>query len=159
MEGKEIIEENIVVSTNKEYEKVIREGIKSFNNKNHPEHPIFQIYREKGYNDPFGFYALLDNQIIGGMIAHKKMQWLDIDILYVNENFRENKIGSHLINKAIEYCKKEELVGIHLYTLDFQAKGFYEKKGFKLIAEIKDWPKGITTYEFIKYINNDNIQC
>lgn len=121
---------------------------------NHPDHPIFQIYREKGYNASFGFYALLDNQVIGGIIAHKKMQWLDIDILYVDSNFRKHKIGSHLINKAIEYSKQEDLVGIHLYTLNFQAKGFYEKQGFKLIAEIKDWPKGITRYKFIKYINN-----
>lgn len=152
MENKEIIEQDIIVSTNKEYEEVIRKGIRSFNNKKHPEHPYFQLNREKGYNDPFGFYALLDNQIIGGIIAHKKMEWLDIDILFVDENFRENKIGSHLINKAIEYCKEEGLIGIHLYTLDFQAKGFYEKKGLKLIAEIKDWPKGITRYEFIKYV-------
>lgn len=153
MNSVEIIEPNIVVSTNKEYEEVIRKGIKNFNNENHPEHPIFKLYREKGYNDPFGFYAFLDNQIVGGIIAHKKMQWLDIDILYVDQNFRKNKIGSHLINKASEYCKETELVGMHLYTLDFQAKGFYEKQDFKLIAEIKDWPKGITRYEFIKYIN------
>lgn len=154
MKNEDVIKENIIVSTNKEYEKVIRDGIRKFNNKNHPEHPIFQLYREKGYNDPFGFYALLDNQVIGGIIAHKKMQWLDVNIVYVNENFRKNKIGSHLINKVIEYCKKEELVGIHLYTLDFQAKGFYEKQGFELIAQIKDWPKGIMRYEFIKYIND-----
>lgn len=129
-------------------------GIRKFNNEKHPEHTIFQVYREKGYNDPFGFYALLDNEIIGGIIARKKMQWLDIDILFVNQAYRNHKIGSHLMSKATEYCKKENLIGIHLYTLDFQAKGFYEKQGFKLIAEIEDWPKGITRYEFIKYINN-----
>ena len=82
------------------------------------------------------------------------MQWLDIDILFINENFRKNGIGSQLISKAVEFCKKENLIGMHLYTLDFQAKGFYEKQGFKLIAEIKDWPKGITRYEFIKYIGD-----
>lgn len=154
MNGTEIIEQDIIISNNKEYEEIIRKGIKDFNNKKHPEHPIFQVYREKGYNDPFGFYALLNNKVIGGIIAHKKMQWLDIDILYVNKNFRKNKIGSHLMNKATEYCKQEDLVGIHLCTLDFQAKGFYEKQGFELIATIKDWPRGITRYEFIKYINN-----
>ena len=74
------------------------------------------------------------------------MQWLDIDILYVNENFRENKIGSHLINKAIEYCKEEGLVGIHLYTLDFQAKGFYEKLGYKVYATFEDCPPGTIDY-------------
>lgn len=148
------IEQNIIISNNREYEEAIRKGIKEFNIKNHPEQPIFKLYREKGYTDPFGIYALLDNQVIGGIIAHKKMQWLDIDILYVDEKLRGNKIGSRLIDKAIEYCKNENLIGMHLYTLDFQAKGFYEKMGFELIAKIKDWPKGFTRYEFIKYIND-----
>lgn len=131
---------------------MIQKGITEFNKQEHPESEIFKVYREKGYNDPFGFYALLDNQIVGGIISRKKMQWLDIDILFINQNFRNHKIGSHLMNRVIEYCKKENLIGLHLYTLDFQARGFYEKQGFKLIAEIKDWPKGITRYEFIKYI-------
>lgn len=150
----ENIKIDIVISDNKDYQDIIQNGIKKFNNDKHPENTIFQVYREKGYNDSFGFYALLDNQVIGGIIARKKMQWLDIDILFVNQNFRGNRIGSQLMSQAIEYCKEQELIGLHLYTLDFQAKGFYEKQGFNLIAEIKDWPKGITRYEFIKYINN-----
>lgn len=149
----EDIKIDIVISDNKDYQNTIQNGIIKFNNEKHPENIIFQVYREKGYSDPFGFYALLNNQVIGGIIAHKKMQWLDIDILFVNQDYRSNKIGSQLMSKAIEYCKNQELIGVHLYTLDFQAKGFYEKQGFQLIAEIKDWPKGITRYEFIKYIN------
>lgn len=43
---------------------------------------------------------------------------------------------------------------LNMIVSDFQARGFYEKQGFKLIAEIEDWPKGITRYEFIKYIEN-----
>ena len=123
---------NVIISNNKDYEDVIRKGIRKFNEEKHPENEIFKIYREKGYGDDFGFYAILNGEIIGGIIAHKKMQWLDIDILFVNQ----------------------DLIGMHLYTLDFQAKGFYEKQKFNLIAEIKDWPKGITRYEFIRYINN-----
>lgn len=137
-----------------EYQEFIKKGIRDFNIKSHPEEEIFRIYRQNGYNNPFGFYAFLDNEIIGGIIAYKKMQWLDIDILFVDEKFRSNRIGSQLMNKAVEYCKQEELIGIHLFTLDFQAKGFYEKQGFKLIAQIKDWPKGITRYELIRYIED-----
>ena len=54
--------------------------------------------------------------------------------------------------KIIDFCKENNLIGIHLTTMEFQAKGFYEKMNFELIAEIKDWPKGITRYEFIKYV-------
>lgn len=145
-------DEKIIISKKKDYQEIIKTGIRKFNNEKHPENSVFQVYREKGYNDPFGFYKIFNNEIIGGIIAYRKMQWLDIDILFVDENFRNRKIGSQLINKAAEYCKANDLVGMHLYTLDFQAKGFYEKQGFELIAEIKDWPKGITRYEFVRYI-------
>ena len=30
-----------------------------------------------------------------------------------------------------EYCKENNLIGIHLTTMEFQAKGFYEKINFK----------------------------
>ena len=60
--------------------------------------------------------------------------------------------GTKLINELIEYCKENNLIGIHLTTLDSQAKGLYEKLDFKLIAKIENWPQGITRYEFIKYI-------
>ena len=146
---------DFIVSNNEEYSNIIRAGIRTFNENKHPEMPIFNYYRENGYGDDFGFYALSEGQVVGGINAHKKMQWLDIDILYINEELRKEGIGSKLINKATEYCKEEGLIGMHLYTLDFQAKGFYEKQEFELIAEIKDWPKGITRYEFIKYINNN----
>lgn len=101
----EDIKIDIVISDNKDYQDTIQNGIVKFNNDKHPENTIFQVYREKGYNDPFGFYVLLDNQVIGGIIARKKMQWLDIDILFVNQDFRSNRIGSQLMSKAVEYCK------------------------------------------------------
>lgn len=145
--------ENIIISTNYEYSEIIKKGIKEFNCRKYPQSLIFNKYREKEYSKLFGFYYIIENQVKGGIIASKKMEWLDIDILYVDEKYRGNKIGSQLINKAVEYCKLEKLIGIHLFTLNFQAKGFYEKQGFNLIAQIKDWPKGFTRYEFIKYIS------
>jgi hypothetical protein len=32
---------------------------------------------------------------------------------------------------------------------DFQAPGFYEKQGFKRIAELKDWPLAILTSSYV----------
>ena len=74
------MELDMIVSDNKDYQDIIRQGIRSFNNKSHPDMEIFNLYREKCYNDPFGFYAILDNQIVGGIVARKKMQWIDNQI-------------------------------------------------------------------------------
>lgn len=142
---------DIVISKNEEYMKSIIDGINDFNYSKYPD--IFAYTKEDNEDYiPFGFYALVDDKVVGGMYVYKQMQWLKINVLFVKEAYRNKDIGSKLMKQAEEYCKKEHLIGMHLTTLDFQAKGFYEKQNFELIAQIKDWPKGITRYEFIKYI-------
>lgn len=144
--------EEIIITNNDEYQDIILQGIKKFNYVQRPKIEVFNTNRKNEYYNPINFYLLYNNQAVGGMLTFKTMQWLDVDVLFIKQEYRRKKLGSKLISKAIEYCKKEDIIGIHLFTLDFQAKGFYEKQGFKLIAEIKDWPKGVTRYEFIKYI-------
>ena len=114
---------------------------------------ILQENVQFGYGEPFGFFAIEGDELVGGMIVRKKLQWIDVDILYIEKEYRNKRIATRLMDKVINYCKENDLVGIHLCTLDFQAKGFYEKLNFQLIAEIKDWPRNHTRYEFIKYVN------
>ncbi|MDO5556501.1 MAG: GNAT family N-acetyltransferase [Clostridia bacterium] len=143
------METNIIISDNKDYQTKIFDNITNFNNKKNPNMIGTNAWN---FGELFGFYVTKDEEIIGGIVVYEKMQWIQVDTLFVDEKYRNKKLGSQLIAKLIEYCKSNNLIGIHLTTLDFQAKGFYEKQNFTLIAEIKDWPKGITRYEFIKYI-------
>ena len=48
-----------------------------------------------------------------------------------------------------EFAKKENLTGVRMETWDFQARGFYEKNGYTVFAEIKDCPPKTTCY-FLK---------
>lgn len=143
------METDIIISENKDYQFELFDKITAFNNTKKPNLKNTNAWY---FGELFGFYAKDNNEIIGGIVVYEKMQWIDVDVLFVDEKYRNKKIGSKLINKVIDYCKEKGLIGIHLTTLDFQAKEFYEKLNFTLIAEIKDWPKGITRYEFIKYI-------
>ena len=143
------MEANIIQSDNKDFQNKIFDSITDFNNQKNPNLTNTNAWN---YGDLFGFYAMENNQIIGGIVVYEKMQWIEVDTLFVYEKYRDKNFGTKLINKLIDYCKENNLIGIHLTTLDFQAKGFYEKLDFKLISEIKDWPKGITRHEFIKYI-------
>lgn len=142
----------IEISNRKDYESKIHKEITKFN-KEKNSIGYFSEQRPQGYGETFGFYAIKDNQLIGGIIANKKMQWIDVSIVFIEEEYRGQGIASKLISRMETYCKENDLVGIHLYTLDFQAKGFYEKLNFELIAQIKDWPRNHTRYEFIKYVN------
>ena len=140
---------DIILSNNQPYQFEIFDRITKFNKDKNPQ---LQGTNAWNFGELFGFYAMEDNKIIGGIVGNEKMQWLDIDTLFVDESHRGKDIGTKLIEKVIAYCKENNLIGIHLTTMEFQAKGFYEKMNFELIAEIKDLPKGITRYEFIKYV-------
>ena len=140
---------DIILSHNQPYQFEIFDRITKFNKDKNPQ---LQGTNAWNFGELFGFYAMEDDKIIGGIVGNEKMQWLDIDTLFVDENHRNKDIGTKLIERTIQYCKENNLIGIHLTTMEFQAKGFYEKMNFELIAEIKDWPKGITRFEFIKYV-------
>lgn len=129
------MEFDIIKSANRDFQNIIFDRITKFN-----QNSKLNLEEANAWNfgGLFGFYAVKDNQVIGGIIVNEKMQWIDVDTLFVDEEYRKNKIGTQLINKLIEYCKEKKLIGIHLTTMDFQAKGFYEKLKFELIAEIKD---------------------
>lgn len=142
----------IKIANRKDYESKICQGIKKFNSEKNKT-GYFAEARPMGYGETFGFYAIKNSQLIGGIIAKKKMQWIDVEIVFIEKEYRGQGVASQLINRIENYCKENDLIGIHLYTLDFQAKGFYEKLNFELIAEIKNWPRNHTRYEFIKYVN------
>jgi len=68
------------------------------------------------------FVAIVDDELIGYITAYIKNQpnyWVvkklgDISGLMVNQNFRQNGIGTKLVKKAIEYFEQN---GIKYYTV------------------------------------------
>ena len=102
-------------------------------------------YEEKEYN----FLAYMEDKLIGGAIGYIKYNWYFLDLLYVDEEYRGQDIGTELINQIEKLAQKEKLVGIRMETWNFQARGFYEKNGYIVYAEIKDCPPGTIDY-FLK---------
>ena len=97
-----------------------------------------------------------EGNIIGGCIGDI-YPWgaLYVDTLWVSEKYRGKDIGSNLL-KAVEDVGRER--GCYLSflgTLDFQAKPFYEKHGYKLFGTSKDWPKGHEEYALYKPLDVD----
>ena len=84
-----------------------------------------------------------ENQhLIGGVVLVIHWRWLNIDILFVHEAFRQQGIGSQLLQKAESYAQAQGCIGAYLDTLSFQAPDFYLKHNYKVIAELKDFPPG-----------------
>lgn len=81
----------------------------------------------------FSFSCLdQDKNFIAGIQGISLWGSLYITSLFVDENHRNKKYGSILMEKAEELARERGCNFIALSTTDFQAKPFYEKLGYKL---------------------------
>ncbi|HHF7346550.1 GNAT family N-acetyltransferase [Legionella feeleii] len=80
--------------------------------------------------------------MIGGATVWEHSDALYIDILWVDEKYRKNRIGSHLINKVIEQALSKNILKIFVDTYEFQAEDFYIKQGFLVIGRLDNYLLG-----------------
>ena len=78
----------------------------------------------------------------------------DLDILWVEETYRRQGVGSALIREAERAAREKGCRFMTLGTFDFQARPLYEKFGFEVCGTIEDCPaKGHTHYDMIKRLD------
>jgi GNAT superfamily N-acetyltransferase len=98
------------------------------------------------------FVAKDENGIeIGGILAGLGY-WngLEINILWVKEEYRKKGIGTQILKHAEKIATEKGAEISMLDTFDFQAEEFYLKNGYKPIGEIKGFPKGHRRIYFSK---------
>ena len=95
------------------------------------------------------FLAFDNDKLIGGAIGYIEYNWYFLDLLYIDENYRGQNIGTKLIKAIEEFAIKENLTGVRMETWNFQSRGFYEKNGYKVFAQIENCPPGTIDY-FLK---------
>ncbi|MGI4776222.1 MAG: GNAT family N-acetyltransferase [Janthinobacterium lividum] len=82
---------------------------------------------------PFAFsYFDEENNFIDGIEGYDIYGGLYIDLLFVADKFRKSKYGSKLANRAVELAIQRGCSFVHLSTMDFKARPFYEKLGFEV---------------------------
>ena len=93
-------------------------------------------------------FLVYDNEtMIGGMnVIVDYYNWAHIYMTWVDEKYRGKGLGSQIMDMVIQYAHENNLTGIKTETWDFQARGFYEKKGFKVYGKLENHPKGITEF-------------
>lgn len=93
-------------------------------------------------------FVVKDNkgEIIGGITGEMFWHHVHIDILWVDENFRENGYGSKLVKKVEDLAVEKGCRFIYLDTFSFQAPEFYKKNGYEVFGMLEDHPKGFNQY-------------
>lgn len=104
-----------------------------------------------GYNTKALNVFVSDKDIvIGGLIGLTYWNWLYIDRLWVDAEHRVKGIGTKILETAAKEARLRGCIGIYLNTHDFLNVEFYKRKGFKILGELKDFPKGHSRYLLAK---------
>jgi GNAT superfamily N-acetyltransferase len=87
-----------------------------------------------------------EDKLIGGASGWFQFSWYYLDQIWIQKDYRKSGVGSELIKRIEQICRKKDCIGIKTETWSFQARGFYEKQGFEVYAELKDFPPGAVEY-------------
>ena len=75
--------------------------------------------------------------------------------LWVDEHCRRQGLGSMLIRQAERAAREKGCYYMCLGTLDFMARGFYEKHGYTVFTVNKDFPRGHEGWSLSKRIDRE----
>jgi len=121
----------------------LKQSIRSFNDEHSPYH---KASRQDGYVKHILITEKDEKKLVAGLSARMYWQMIYLDEFFVSPHKRHSGIGSKMLRKLIEIASQAEVDFICLETFSFQARTFYEKFGFYVIGEIKDYPPGESMY-------------
>ena len=82
--------------------------------------------------------------VLGGALGDIWGGWLGLSYLWVTESLRGQGYGTKLLEAAEAEAKQSGCTGVFLTTFSFQARPFYERLGYEVIANVPDYPAGHT---------------
>lgn len=92
-------------------------------------------------------------EILGGILGEYCWGWLYLRSLSVAESLQRQRLGTRLLDAAEQWVKDHGGRYVWLNTFSFQARPFYEKRGYKLFGELPDHPPGHRHYFLYKDLN------
>ncbi len=91
-----------------------------------------------------------EGEIVGGAAGILRGNWLLIQELWVKETYRGQGMGSEILATMEEKAKEKECAYVLLDTFEFQAPGFYKKKGYEEVFTYQEHPITGTHYYLSK---------
>lgn len=119
---------------NPEAERVLGHGLATFNE------------AVTGYNDRRLLTVLIKDpvtqQVVGGITGKTTLGMAFLDLFHLPDALRGSGLGSQLLQAFEDEARRRGCQTAVLYTLSFQAPGFYEKYGWVRFGEIPCEPQG-----------------
>ena len=84
--------------------------------------------------------------VIGGLWGRTSHQFLFVEMLFLPETLRGQRLGETLLRRAEAEAHDRGCVGAWLDTFSPDAKRFYERQGYTGFGELRDHPVGHTRF-------------
>ena len=81
-------------------------------------------------------------KLLGGMTGRTSLGLMFVDVFHLPKSLRGSGLGSRILRMAEEEGKRRGCKAAVLYTINFQAPGFYERHGWKVFGEVPCDPPG-----------------
>ncbi len=101
-----------------------------------------------GFVDRPGFQPLAvfardpAGELVGGAYGHVNWQWLDVSLLWVAEGRRRQGLGSELMRRLEAAARERGCERAHVETFSHQARVFYQRHGYRVFAQLPEYPPG-----------------
>lgn len=103
-------------------------------------HPLFLNFKDDEQN------------IIAGLVARTWWGGLEVQYLWVSADYQKTGLGRQLMLKAEEEALKRGCHLAYVDTFNFQAKGFYEKLGYREYGSLPEYAHRFTRHYLAKMI-------
>jgi GNAT superfamily N-acetyltransferase len=109
---------------------VLPYALEAYNEIRWPQHPPWQ---------PLAIFLRDEARIVAGLAGETYCGWLFVKYLWVSDGLRGRGVGRELMAQAEVLARERGCHSAHLETFSFQARGFYEKLGYKEFGRL-DYP-------------------
>ena len=101
-----------------------------------------------GYVDgrdlPIVFRSRPTGEVLGGLLGRTTLGLLFIDLLYLPDEARGQGVGTRMLDMAEREAIARGCTAAVLFTITFQAPGFYKRHGYRELGRVEVAPPGAT---------------
>lgn len=94
-------------------------------------------------------------RVVGGLVGRTSLGLLFVDLVYLPPELRGSGLGSEILRQAEEEGRQRGCRSAVLYTISFQAPGFYLKHGWRIFGDIPCDPPGTSRVFLSKDLHDD----
>ncbi|AOF00437.1 MULTISPECIES: GNAT family N-acetyltransferase [Serratia] len=81
-------------------------------------------------------------EVLGGITGRSSLGLLFLELFYLPEALRGAGVGSELLRRFEQEGRRRGCLSAVLYTISFQAPGFYQRHGWRRMGEVPCLPPG-----------------